>query len=146
LHRAESLLREQKLIRSIVSEVFADAFGSPSSTKRQGAYVGHQNERTVRPLGPDGPRIPRLLTRMFILITCVVIHIITWEFVVYLLGKGPDLLPNKYKGVRPIENPRTHSNRTNYFTYFSCPRSRCSVVLVVVFHISTSTPIRLYVV
>jgi hypothetical protein len=60
MHRAESLLREQKLIRSIVSEVFADAFGSPSSTKRQGAYVGHQNERTVRPLGPDGPRVPRL--------------------------------------------------------------------------------------
>jgi hypothetical protein len=22
--------------------------------------VGHQNERTVRPLGPDGPLIPRL--------------------------------------------------------------------------------------
>jgi hypothetical protein len=29
----------------------------------------------------------------------------------YLLGIGPDLLPYKYKGVRPIENPRTHSNR-----------------------------------
>jgi hypothetical protein len=27
-----------------------------------------------------------------------------------LLGKGPDLLPYKYKGVWPIENPRTHSN------------------------------------
>jgi hypothetical protein len=24
------------------------------------ATVGHQNKRTVRPLGPDGPRIPRL--------------------------------------------------------------------------------------
>jgi hypothetical protein len=35
----------------------------------------------------------------------VVIHLITWEFVGYLLGKGPDLLPYKYKGVRPIENP-----------------------------------------
>jgi hypothetical protein len=23
----------------------------------------------------------------------------------YLLGLGPDLLPYKYKGVRPIENP-----------------------------------------
>jgi hypothetical protein len=22
--------------------------------------VGHQNERTVRPVGPDGPRVPRL--------------------------------------------------------------------------------------
>jgi hypothetical protein len=50
------------------------------------------------------------LTRMFILISCVVIHLITWEFVGYLLGKGPDLLPYKYKGVRLIENPRTHSN------------------------------------
>ena len=57
------------------------------------------------------------LTRMFILISCVVIHLITWEFVGYLLGKGPDLLPYKYKGVRPIENPRTHSNRTNYLTF-----------------------------
>jgi hypothetical protein len=47
-------------MRSIVSEDFADAFGSPNSTKRQGASVGHQNERTVRPLGPDGPRVPRL--------------------------------------------------------------------------------------
>jgi hypothetical protein len=76
----------------------------------------------------------------------MVIHLITQEFVDYLLGKGPDLLPYKYKGVRPIENPRTHSNRTNYLIYFSFPRSRCSIVLVVVFHISTSTPIRLYVV
>jgi hypothetical protein len=86
------------------------------------------------------------LTRMFILISCVVIHLITCEFVGYLLGKGPDLLPYKYKGVQPIENPRTHSNRTNYLIYFSCPRNRCSIVLVVVFHISTSIPIRLYVV
>jgi hypothetical protein len=29
----------------------------------------------------------------------------------YLLETGPDLLPYKYKGVRPIKNPRTHSNR-----------------------------------
>jgi hypothetical protein len=28
------------------------------------------------------------------------------EVVVYLLGKGLDLLPYKYKGVQPIENPR----------------------------------------
>jgi hypothetical protein len=83
---------------------------------------------------------------MFILISCMVIHLTTWEFVGYLLGKGPDLLPYKYKGVRPFENPRTHYNRTNYLIYFSCPRSRCSIVLVVVFHISTSTPIRFYVV
>jgi hypothetical protein len=86
------------------------------------------------------------LTRMFILISCMAIHLITWEFVGYLLGKGLDLLPYKYKGVRLIENPRTHSNRTNYLIYFFCPRSRCSIVLVVVFHISTSIPIRLYVV
>jgi hypothetical protein len=30
---------------------------------------------------------------MFIFISCVVIHLITWEFVGYLLRKGPDLLP-----------------------------------------------------
>jgi hypothetical protein len=47
-------------MRSIVSEVFAGAFGSPSSTKRQGACVEHQIEGTVRPLGPDSPRAPRL--------------------------------------------------------------------------------------
>jgi hypothetical protein len=29
----------------------------------------------------------------------------------YLLGTGPYLLPYKYKGVRPIQNPRTHSNQ-----------------------------------
>jgi hypothetical protein len=93
-------------------------------------------------LRPERSACPEIrLTRMFILILCVVIHLITWEFVGYLLGKGPDLLPYKYKGVRPIENPRTHSNRTNYLIYFSCPRSRCSIVLVVVFHISTSIPI-----
>jgi hypothetical protein len=98
-------------------------------------------------LGPGRSACPEIrLTQMFILISCVVIHLITWKFVGYLLGKGPYLLPYKYKGVRPIENPRTHSNRTNYFTYFSCPRNRWSVVLVVIFHISTSTPIRLYVV
>jgi hypothetical protein len=47
-------------MRSIVSEVFAGAFGSPSSTKKAGAYVGHQNERTVWPLGPNSLRAPRL--------------------------------------------------------------------------------------
>jgi hypothetical protein len=98
-------------------------------------------------LGPGRSACPEIrLTRMFILISYAVIHLITWEFVGYLLGKGPDLLPYKYKGVRPIENPRTHSNRTNYLIYFSCPRSRCSIVLVVAFRISTSTPSRIYVV
>jgi hypothetical protein len=28
----------------------------------------------------------------------------------YLLGTGPDILPYKYKGVRPIENSQTHFN------------------------------------
>jgi hypothetical protein len=37
----------------------------------------------------------------------------------YRLGTGPDLLPYKCKGVRPIENPRTHSNRT--YLLFSFP-------------------------
>jgi hypothetical protein len=63
----------------------------------------------------------------------------------YFLGIGPDLLPYKYKWVRPIKNSQTHSNRTNYFICLSCPRSRCSVVLVVAFRISTSTPGRPYV-
>jgi hypothetical protein len=34
----------------------------------------------------------------------------------YRLGTCPYLIPYKYKGVRPIENLRTHSNRTNLFT------------------------------
>jgi hypothetical protein len=43
---------------------------------------------------------------MFILISCVVIHLITWEFVGYLLGKGPDLLPYKYiKGYGRLRTP-----------------------------------------
>jgi hypothetical protein len=41
-----------------------------------------------------------------------------WESVGSCLGTGPNLLVYKYKGVRPIENPRTHSNRTNQFTFF----------------------------
>jgi hypothetical protein len=51
---------------------------------------------------------------MFILISCVVIHLIMWEFVGYLLGKGPNLLPYKYKGVRPIEPPNNRSNQVYY--------------------------------
>jgi hypothetical protein len=47
-------------MRSIVSEVFTGAFGSPSSTKRQGAYVEHQKWRTVRPLART-VRVPRNL-------------------------------------------------------------------------------------
>jgi hypothetical protein len=42
---------------------------------------------------------------MFILISCVVIYLITWEFVGYLLGKGPDLLPYKYKGYGRLRTP-----------------------------------------
>ena len=41
--------------------------------------------------------------------------------------------------MRPIENHRTHSNRTNYFLYHSCSRSRCSVVLIVTFRTFTLT-------
>jgi hypothetical protein len=61
-------------------------------------------------------------------------------FVSYRLRMGLDL-PYIYEGIRPIENSRTHSNRTNYFLYHSCPRSRCRLALIVVFRISTSTPI-----
>jgi hypothetical protein len=40
-----------------------DAFGLLSSTKRQGAYVGHQIERADGPaLRPDGPDSLRLWT------------------------------------------------------------------------------------
>jgi hypothetical protein len=65
------------------------------------------------------------------------------EFISYRLGTGPDL-PYIYEGVRSIENPRTHSNRTNYFLYHSCSKSRCSVFLVIAFRISIFTSIQLY--
>jgi hypothetical protein len=42
---------------------------------------------------------------MFILISCVVIHLITWEFVGYLLGKGPNLLPINIKGYGRLKTP-----------------------------------------
>jgi hypothetical protein len=70
-------------------------------------------------------------------------------FVSYHLGTGPDLPLYIYEGLRPIENPRTHSNRTNYFIYHSYiipTLGLDSVALVVAFRISTSIPIRLYVV
>jgi hypothetical protein len=64
----------------------------------------------------------------------------------YLLGTGLDLLPYKYKGVWPIENPEHIPIESIYFIYLFYHRSRCSVVLVVAFRISTSTPIRLYII
>jgi hypothetical protein len=51
-----------------------------------------------------------------------------------------------YEGVRSIENLRTYYNRINYFLYHLCRRSRCNMVLVIAFRISSSTPIRLYIV
>jgi hypothetical protein len=51
----------------------------------------------------------------------------------YLLGTGPDLLPYKYKGVRLIENLEHIPIESLYFIYLSCPRSRCSIVLIVAF-------------
>jgi hypothetical protein len=103
-------------MRSIVSEVFTSAFGSPSSTKRQGACVEHQKWRTVRPYGSDGLR-PRDQINLgdypYLVRGYPSNHV---EVVGYLLGTGPNLLPYKYKGVRPIENPRTHPNRT-YLLY-----------------------------
>jgi hypothetical protein len=40
-----------------------------------------------------------------------------------LLGIGLDLHPYKYKGVLPMENPRTHSNRTKllYLLFYIIP-------------------------
>jgi hypothetical protein len=56
--------------------------------------------------GPGRSACPEIrLTRMFILISCVVIHIITWEFVGYLLGKGPDLPPINIKGYGRLRTP-----------------------------------------
>jgi hypothetical protein len=34
--------------------------GNPLLTQIANGTVGHQNERTVRPLGSDGPRVSRL--------------------------------------------------------------------------------------
>jgi hypothetical protein len=50
----------------------------------------------------------------------VVILTIPWGSVGSHLGTGPYLLPCKYKGVRPIDNPQTHSNQTNllYLPFF----------------------------
>jgi hypothetical protein len=42
---------------------------------------------------------------MFILISCVVIHLITCEFVGYLLGKGADLPPINIKGYGRLRTP-----------------------------------------
>jgi hypothetical protein len=36
----------------------------------------------------------------------------------YHLGTGPDLPLYIYEGVQLIENPRTHSNQTNYVLYY----------------------------
>jgi hypothetical protein len=64
-------------MRSIVYEVFAGVFGSPSSTKRQGHVLSTKSggrlgpkARTIR-----GPAIR--LTRAIILISCVAIILIT---------------------------------------------------------------------
>jgi hypothetical protein len=117
--------------------VVLGAFGSPSSTKRQGHVLSTifstwaQSDGLAIWLGRSVPAIR--LTRARVLIPCVVILTYPWEYVGSFLGKGPDLLLHKYKGVRPIENPQTHSNRTNLFTfiYHSCLRSRYILALVV---------------
>jgi hypothetical protein len=57
---------------------YAGAFGSPSSTKRQG------HELNTKSGGRSYPRVQTVralaikLTRTVILISCVVIHLITW--------------------------------------------------------------------
>jgi hypothetical protein len=61
--------------------------------------------RTVLPYGPDDPHPATRLTWVSVLVPCVVILTYPWESVGSRLGIGPDLLPYKYKGVRPIENP-----------------------------------------
>jgi hypothetical protein len=63
------------------------------------------------------------------------------EFVGYHLGMGLDLPHISYDQLGNI----FQSNQSTLSTFF-CHRSRCNVALVVPFHISTSTPIQLYVV
>jgi hypothetical protein len=126
------------------------AFGSPSSTKRQGHVLS-----TIFGTGPAGRSNPvartvrALMTRQAwvrVLIPCVVILTYLWGYVASRLGTGPDLLPYTYKGVRSIENHKHIPIKSiYYFVYHSCPMNRCSIVLVVAFRISTSIPIRLYV-
>jgi hypothetical protein len=41
----------------------------------------------------------------------------------YRLGIGQDLLPYKYKGVQPIENPEHIPIESIYFIYLFYPRS-----------------------
>jgi hypothetical protein len=76
------------------------------------------------------------LTRVRVLIPCVVILTYSCESVGSHLGTSPNFLPYKYKGVRSIENHRTHYNRTNllFLIYHSCIRSWCSIALVVASH------------
>jgi hypothetical protein len=64
----------------------------------------------------------------------------------FRLETGSDPIPYKYKGVQVIENPEHIPIEPIYFIYLSYPRSRCNITLVVVFRISTFTPIRFYVV
>jgi hypothetical protein len=60
------------------------------------------------------------------------------------IGTDSDLLPYKYKGVRPIENLEHISiEKSTLFTflYYLYPRSRCNVVLVVSFRIYLDSPL-----
>jgi hypothetical protein len=91
--------------------------------------------RGCGPRGPEGPRPKVRLTRAIILYLVRGYPYNHVEFISYCLGTGSD--PPIYEWVRPIEKPRTHSNQINYFLYYSYPKSRCSVVLVISFYIST---------
>jgi hypothetical protein len=77
-------------------------------------HVLNQNWRTVQPEGPDGPR-PRDQINSddysYLVHGYPSNHV---RYVGYHLGTGPyPLYGYIYEGVQPIENPRTHSNRTN---------------------------------
>jgi hypothetical protein len=65
-------------------------------------------------LGPGQYARPTIrLTQAIILISCVVIHLIMWGLLaIAYIQTSPCI----YEGVRPIENPQTHSNRT-YLLY-----------------------------
>jgi hypothetical protein len=80
------------------------------------------------------------LNQVRVLITCVVILTYSWEYVRSRLETVPNLLPYKYKVVRPIKDHQTHwIEAIFYVIYHPCLMSRYSTALVVV-SLSQSSP------
>jgi hypothetical protein len=119
------ILGTREVAESIVFQkclVVSGALGSLRSTKRQGHVLS-----TI--FGTWAARMVSHVARTVharnqinsgeSTYPCVVILTYLWESVGSRLGTGLDLIPYKYKGVRLIENPQTHSNRTNHLLYLS---------------------------